>query len=69
MQPSEEREEIPTWAGIAGALFLIVSFAYALISGLILLWVISVIGIGFSAGMFYLFYRLVRAVEEIARNM
>lgn len=72
MSFAESRPEVPTWiAGLVVALFA-ASLAYGIgvrqsLSEPIMAW-LSVLGVGLSLFVVYLLYRLVLAVEQIARN-
>ncbi|WP_312907678.1 hypothetical protein [Natronosalvus caseinilyticus] len=63
------RRRIPARYGIVLGAIVLGSFAYAVITAKILLWVwglFAVLSVGISVFVVYLFYRLVRAVERIA---
>ena len=62
-------ERLRTYGGIAVGIALLVSFAYAVVTLNIFLWLFWVLLVGFAAFVLYLFYRLVVAVEEIAAKM
>lgn len=66
METADSTLEIPWPLPIALLLVLLVSVAYALIAGQLLLWLVGVVVFGVLAVTLYLFYRLVLAVEQIA---
>ncbi|TYL38481.1 hypothetical protein CV102_11815 [Natronococcus pandeyae] len=69
MSSRNARKELPPEIGAGVAIVLFVSLAYALLARQIFLWLFSVATIGISVYLLYLFYRLVIAVEEIARKL
>ncbi|WP_394739413.1 hypothetical protein [Natronococcus roseus] len=61
--------ELPSEIGAGVAVVLFAILAYALLTGQIFLGLFGVVIIGLSVYLLYLFYRLVVAVEEIARKL
>ncbi|USZ72296.1 hypothetical protein [Natronosalvus halobius] len=69
MSSIHNQRRIPARYGIVLGAILFISFAYAIITAQILLWVwglVALFSLGLSVFVVYLFYRLVRAVERIA---
>ncbi len=61
--------ELPTPVRLGLAIALIGSFALAMYTMQPLLWLFSVVAVGLTLYLFSLFYRLVIAVETIARKL
>ncbi|MDG5821015.1 hypothetical protein [Natronococcus sp. A-GB7] len=61
--------ELPSEIGAGVAIVLFAILGYSLLTGQVFLGLFSVVIIGLSVYLLYLFYRLVVAVEEIARKL
>ncbi|QRV13706.1 hypothetical protein JMJ58_12150 [Haloterrigena salifodinae] len=62
-------KQLPTVVRIGLAIALIGSFALAVYTGQPLLWLFGVLTVGGTLSLLWLFYRLVVAVETIARKL
>lgn len=69
MSTGETRNELPASTGIVLGTLYVLSLIYGFLTGNIFLFALFVPSIGLAIYAFYLFYRLVVAVEEIAAKV
>lgn len=69
MFTAETRNALPASIGIVLATIYVLSLIYGFLTGNVILFALIVPSLGLTIYAFYLFYRLVVAVEEIAANM